>query len=89
MGSEGLNGGKQLSGESSLGRGSKSKGSEMWANPTYAGSEQRACGWDKVSGGDSEERCGQRGRRDQVTKTPEVPFRFYVNHDGMPPESFK
>ena len=56
MGSERLNGGKQLSGESSLGRGSKSKGSETWANPTYAGSEQRPCGWDKVSGGDSEER---------------------------------
>lgn len=43
MGGEGRIGGQQLSGESSLGRGSKSKSPEMWVNPTHAGSEQRSC----------------------------------------------
>lgn len=50
MGSGDLNSGKQLSRESSPGKGSdKSKGSETWANSTYSGRERKPLCWDEVT----------------------------------------
>lgn len=54
--------GKQLSREGSPGEGpNRSRRLEMWATPPYSGSESRPHSWDKVNGGDSDERCDQRG----------------------------
>lgn len=50
MGSGDLNGGKQLSRESSPGKGSdKSKGPETWANSAYSGRERKPLCWDEVT----------------------------------------
>lgn len=81
--------------KSSPGKGSgKNTGPETGAKRSIFGEREkrRPHDWDRTNGGGSKERCGQRGRRGQVTEDLEgcgEGFRFYFKHHGTPLEDFQ